>query len=55
MLLLMKKTFVLRQPAKMRKKSFRVLAINHRGTAASGKQTGIAVSQQIMWMKVHSL
>lgn len=52
MLLLMKKTFVLRQPEKRGKKSFSVLAINHRSTAASGKQTGIAVPEQIMWMKV---
>lgn len=55
MLLLMKKTFVLRQPAKRRKKSFRVLAINHRSTAALGKQTGKAVSQQIVVMNVYSL
>lgn len=36
----MKKTFVLRQPKKRRKKYFDALAINHRHTAASGKQTG---------------
>lgn len=48
----MKKTFVLRQPEKRRKKSFSVLAVNHRSTAASGKQTGVAIPQRIMWMKV---
>ena len=48
----MKKTFVLRQPEKRKKKPFSVLARNHKSTAASGKQAGIAVSQQIMWMKV---
>lgn len=42
----MKKTFVLRQPEKRRKKSFSILAINHRSTAALHKQTEIDVSQQ---------
>lgn len=44
MLLLMKKTFALRQPEKRRKISFSVLAINHRSTAASDKQTEMAFS-----------
>lgn len=51
MLLLMKKAFVLRQPEKEQEKSCTVLAVSHRSTAASGKQTGW-LFRSIAWMKV---
>lgn len=48
----MKKYLFLGNLKRGEKKSFSVLAVNHRSTAASRKQTGVAIPQRIMWMKV---